>query len=85
MQVIDSLRPVGKFNLAGYPPSVIQITLGSASWNLDDFGWISGLFHLKIHGGGGGGGGWGGGGGGGGGVERSQFQTPPTMIFFSSK
>ena len=30
-QVINSLRPVGKCNPACYPPSVIQIPLGSAS------------------------------------------------------
>ena len=42
-QVINSLLPdpVGKCNPACYPPSFIQIPLGSASWDLDDFGWIS--------------------------------------------
>ena len=40
-QVINSLRPVGKCNPACYPPSVIQITPGSALLDLNDFGWIS--------------------------------------------
>ena len=46
-QVIHSLRPVGKCNPACYPPSVIQIPLGPASWYLDDFGWISGRIALS--------------------------------------
>ena len=33
-RVINSLHPVGWCNPACYPPSVIQITLGSASWDL---------------------------------------------------
>ena len=44
-QVINSLRPVGKFNPACYPPSDIQISLGV--WDVDDFGGISGRIALS--------------------------------------
>ena len=46
-QVINSFRPVGKCGTACYPPSVIHITLGSASWDMDDFRWIAGRTALS--------------------------------------
>ena len=46
-QVINLLRPVGKCNPSCYLPSIIQITLGSTLWDLDDFGWISGRIALS--------------------------------------
>ena len=40
-QMMNSLHPVRKYVLAGYPRSVIRILFGTATWDMSGYGRVS--------------------------------------------